>query len=69
MQSKTIAEGITAIIEYCREIRTNDTIRGYAKACNTIRAYYEKSGQTYYNVGIPMWQDSCRLNPKRNDLI
>lgn len=52
MQSKTIAEGITAVIEYCRGIRTKETIRGYEKACNTIRAYYEKSGQTYYNVGI-----------------
>ena len=52
MQSKTIAEGITAIIEYCRGIRSNGTIRGYEKACDTIRAYYEKSGQTYYNIGI-----------------
>lgn len=52
MQSQTIAEGLTAIIEYCREIRTNDTIRMYEKACNTIRACYEKSGQTCYNVGI-----------------
>lgn len=52
MQSKTIAAGITAIIEYCSEIRTSDTIKRYEKACNIIRAYYEKSGQTYYNVDI-----------------
>lgn len=52
MQSKPIAEGITAIIEYCCEVRTNDTIKRYEKTCNSIRAYYDKSGQTYYNIGI-----------------
>jgi len=52
MQYRTIEEGITAIIEYNREIRTNDTLREYEKACNTIRAYYDKSGQPYYNVSI-----------------
>ncbi|MDY0219449.1 MAG: tyrosine-type recombinase/integrase [Candidatus Cloacimonas acidaminovorans] len=52
MQPKTIAEGIAAIIKYCREIRTDCTIRRYEKTCDIIHAYYEKSGQTYYNVGI-----------------
>jgi len=52
MQPKTITEGITAIIEYCHEFRTDDTTREYEKACNTIQTYYEKTGQTYYNAGI-----------------
>jgi integrase len=52
MQPKTIAEGITAVIEYCREFRTDDTLREYEKACNIIQNYYEKSEQMYYDASI-----------------
>lgn len=52
MQLKIIAEGITAVIEYCSKFRTDDTVREYKKACNIIQTYYEESGQKYYNDGI-----------------
>lgn len=50
MQPKTIVAGITAVIEYCRKFRTDDTTRRYEKACNIIQTYYEMSGQAYYSA-------------------
>jgi len=52
MESKSISEGIAAVLDYCRNYRSKETICNYEKACSMIKGHYDDSGQTMYREDI-----------------
>jgi len=52
MQPKAITKGIEAVIEYCRQFHTDDTIKRYERAVSAIKAYYKEYGQAFYHAKV-----------------
>lgn len=50
MNRQPIADGITAILDYCHKFRSDDTTRRYEKACKTIQSVYEESKKVEYET-------------------
>ena len=52
MQTKTINDGINAVIDYYKEFRASDTVRSCIKACGIIQSYYNEHSKTDYHPNI-----------------
>lgn len=52
MQSQPISNGIDAVMKYCIDFRSQQTVSYYAKACEFIQTYYHQLQQVNYNANI-----------------
>ncbi len=50
MRRQTIADGITAILDYCHKFRSAGSIRRYEKACSTIQLFYDDANEAEYDT-------------------
>lgn len=52
MQTRPIAEGIEAVMKFCNDFRSPETVKKYSKACNMILTFYEEYQQTSYDANV-----------------
>lgn len=52
MQLRSIAEGIEAVMKFCNDCRSRETIKQYSKACDAILTYYKEHQQASYDADI-----------------
>ena len=52
MQSGPIVEGIEAVMKFCNDFRSPETIKQYSKACDVILAFYKEHQQTFYDADV-----------------
>lgn len=63
MNAKLISEGIAAVLDFCRNYRSKDTIGYYEKACTKIQSHYDSEGQTYFDREIQkeIYNQTCNI--------
>lgn len=52
MQSRPIVEGIEAVMKFCNDFRSPETIKEYSKACDAILTFYKEHQQASYDADI-----------------
>jgi len=63
MNVKPISEGFVAVLDFCQNYRSKDTIGYYEKACTKIQSHYDNAGQTYFNREIQkeIYNQTCDI--------
>ncbi|WP_051533777.1 tyrosine-type recombinase/integrase [Desulfitibacter alkalitolerans] len=52
MQSQLITNGIDAVMKFCKDFRSRETVRKYTKACEFIQKYYHQQQHINYCADI-----------------
>jgi integrase len=52
MQSRPITKGIEAILKFCNDFRSLETIKEYSKACEVILTFYKEHQQASYDADV-----------------
>lgn len=52
MQSQPITNGIDAVMKFCNDYRSRETVRHYTKACEIIQTYYLQQQHFNYSADI-----------------
>lgn len=52
MQLQPITNGIDAVMKFCNDFRSQETVRCYTNACEFIQKYYHQQQQVNYNADI-----------------